>query len=99
MNIREIWSKLIEFRVDRKWDKYHTEEALARSLMIEGAELNRLYQWGQNPTIDELSDEVADCMIYCMYLCIERGLNPEQIIFDKIKKNAEKYPIGGKNEW
>lgn len=95
----ELWNALIDFRNERGWDSYHTDEALARSLMIEGAELNRLFQWGQYPGNEELAEEVADCMIYCMYICINRGLDPLEIIKNKIKKNAMKYPADKKHSW
>jgi len=99
MNISEIKEILIKFREDRNWNKYHTDPELARSLMIEAAELNRLFQWGQDPDDLILADEIADNLIYCLYLCINRGLNPVDIIETKIKKNAEKYPVSAKMEW
>jgi NTP pyrophosphatase (non-canonical NTP hydrolase) len=86
--------KLITFRDARNWQGFHTEAELARSLMIEGAELNRMYQWQQSPTDERLAEEVADCMIYALYLCEKRGLDPVEIVNRKIEKNGEKYPIG-----
>ena len=99
MNLQKIWQRLIDFREERNWGEYHTDEALARSLMIEGAELNRLFQWGQSPDNETLADEVADNLIYSLYLCINRGFNPVEIIENKIAKNAEKYPIGEHGKW
>ena len=90
---------LIAFRDARNWSKHHTEPELARALMIEGAELNRLYLWGQTPTTNRLAEEVADNLIYCLYLCEKRGLNPKQIIRDKMALNAVKYPAGCGDVW
>jgi NTP pyrophosphatase (non-canonical NTP hydrolase) len=90
--MNEIMARLKKFRDDRNWLEFHTERELARSLMIEGAELNRLYQWGESPTTDRLSEEVADCLIYGLNICLKAGLDPIDIISQKIDKNAIKYP-------
>jgi NTP pyrophosphatase (non-canonical NTP hydrolase) len=92
---KEICNKLIDFREERNWQKHHTTAELARSLMIEAAELNRLYQWplmDRTHTPEEVKEELADIAIYLTYLCIEYGIDIEQAIHDKIEKNAEKYP-------
>ena len=102
--IEEILKELEKFKNDRNWGKYHSEPELARSLMIEAAELNRLYQWGQTPDDNRFADEVADCIIYCLNLCLQRAAtsDPIAILRHKIKINAEKYPAvddGEKRGW
>jgi dCTP diphosphatase len=92
--MKDLTAKLIAFRDARKWGKFHTEAELARSLTIEATELNRLYQWGKTPDTIPLAEEIADVMIYCLYLCEARDLDPEEIIHAKIGKNALKYPAG-----
>lgn len=90
-----IRHKLVKFRDERGWGKHHTPANLAKSIMIEAAELNRLYQWGDEwhqPDMQEIRDEIADIAIYLTYLCIEYGIDLEQAIIDKIEKNAVKYP-------
>lgn len=97
MDIKAITEKLIEFRNDRGWGKHHTGPELARSLTIEATELNRLFQWGNEPsTVGEynnLEEELADIMIYCIYMFHKYGINPETAINEKIAKNAIKYPV------
>ncbi len=91
--MREIIKQLKKFRDDRDWKQYHTPEALARALSIEASELNAEFLWGREPTDYEIGREVADVMIYALNICLARGLDPYEIIQDKIKKNAEKYPV------
>jgi NTP pyrophosphatase (non-canonical NTP hydrolase) len=93
--MKNVMARLEKFRDDRDWSKLHTEGELARSLMIEGAELNRLFQWGESPTRERLSEEVADCLIYGLNLCLIAGFDPIAIINAKIDKNAVKYPTLG----
>lgn len=91
--MRKIIDKLRKFRNARDWQKYHTPEALARAIAIEAGELNELFLWGREPSRSEMSEEIADVMIYCLNLCEAIGIDPLQAMSDKIKKNAEKYPI------
>jgi NTP pyrophosphatase (non-canonical NTP hydrolase) len=89
--MRKIIDRLREFREARSWQKYHKPEALARATMIEAGELNELFLWGRNPSKGEVSDEVADVMIYCLNLCDVMGIDPATAINNKIDKNEVKY--------
>lgn len=42
--------------------------------------------------MEHLKQEVADVLIYTLYLPILLGLDPEQLIREKIRHNAQKYP-------
>jgi NTP pyrophosphatase (non-canonical NTP hydrolase) len=95
MNIKKILKQLIKFREDRNWGRFHTEAELARALTIEATELNRLYQWGKTARQDSLQEELADVLIYSLYLCEKRGIDPEKAILEKIAKNATRYPVAG----
>lgn len=84
---------LIEFRDKRDWSKFHKPEALSRALMVEAAELNRLFLWGSRPDQEAISDEISDTLIFLLYLCHATGIDLEQAVLNKIHKNAERYPI------
>lgn len=86
--------KLRQFSIDRGWPPYHTPENLAKSIIIEAAELLEEYQWSDQPNDpDNVVEEIADVMIYCLMFCDKLGLDPIEIINAKITKNAVKYPI------
>ena len=91
--MRKIIKQLEQFRDDRNWGKHHTPAELARALSIEAAELNAEFLWGRIPTDYEVGQEIADVMIYALNICAVMDLDPYEIIQDKIKKNAEKYPV------
>ena len=96
MNTQKILDQLVKFRSDRGWQKYHTPEELARAIMIEGAELNRNFLWGpeyQKPDVENVKEELADIMIYCLYMAEGYNINIESAVLDKIKKNEIKYPV------
>lgn len=92
--IKEITAKLIEFRNERNWERFHTPERLAMAAHVEAGELAKLFQWGKNPDSQDAADEIADTGINLLYLCDKLGLDFEGIISKKMEKNAVKYPVG-----
>jgi NTP pyrophosphatase (non-canonical NTP hydrolase) len=69
------------------------------ALSVEVAELNELMQWKTQQEsfelpITKIAHELADIFIYTLILCNKFGLDPEQIITDKIRLNDKKYPNG-----
>lgn len=89
----KLKEELIEFQKERDWKKFHTPENLAKSISIEAAELLEHFQWGKDYNIDEVGEELADVLIYCIYMADSLELDIEEIILNKIKKNAIKYPV------
>ena len=90
--MKNILKRLEKFRDDRDWEKYHQPAELARAIGIEAAELNELFLWTNEPLNSRVKEELADVMIYCLNMCIAKGLDPVEIINDKIDLNAVKYP-------
>ena len=90
------------FTSERDWDQFHTVKNLISSISIEAAELSETVQWS-NPTkeeviadpklIESMSNELADVMVYCLRLCSVLNQDPVQIMHEKIKLNADKYPV------
>lgn len=89
----DLKEELIKFQKERDWKKFHTPENLAKSISIEAAELLEHFQWGKDYNIDEVSEELADVLIYCIYMADSLNLDINEIILDKMKKNAVKYPV------
>ena len=91
-----------KFTNERDWEQFHTVKNLVASISIEAAELSETVQW-TNPTTSEvlqdenlvknISHELADVMVYCLNLCSKLELDPIKIMHDKMKHNAEKYPV------
>ena len=90
---QETIDRIRKFTEDRDWDQFHSPSNLAKSIVIEAAELLECFQWNNNYDKDELKQEIADVMNYCILLCHQIGVDPKQIILDKMKISAEKYPV------
>lgn len=85
--------ELIKFRTDRGWDKYHNLKDLALSVSIEASEILELFQWKPEldyKNIEDLKEEIADTMIYLLYMCDKLNVDPNEIILNKIRKNQKR---------
>ena len=91
--MRELQEKIEMFNQERDWDQFHSPENLAKSISIEAGELLECFQWDNNYDIEEVKEELADVLNYCIQLATKLGVDPKQIVLDKMKKTAKKYPI------
>ncbi len=91
--MKELESKIVKFAEERDWLQFNTPENLAKSIAIESGELLECFQWNNNYDKDELKQEIADVMNYCILLCHQIGVDPKQIVLDKMRISAQKYPI------
>jgi NTP pyrophosphatase (non-canonical NTP hydrolase) len=93
MNSDEVVESLRAFVTERDWSKFHTPENLAKSISIEAAELLELFQWNNNVDLDDVRDELADVLTYCLLLANTYGLDANELILTKLEKTKTKYPV------
>lgn len=88
--------KINQFRNARHWRPYHNEKDLALSLSLEASELLELFQWKTAEEgiqdIERIKEELADVLIYSYMMADNLNLDIDEIIGEKLVKNAEKYP-------
>ena len=89
----ETVRKILQFTEDRDWDQFHSSENLAKSVAIEAGELLECFQWSGEYDPEHTAEELADVMNYCIQLADKLGLDMDQILLDKLEKNAKKYPV------
>ncbi len=106
-DLQTILDKLIDFRDERDWAQFQTLKNLALSISLEAAELLEHFQWTtEDQDIppdkrEDMSDEVADILIYLLLFAHKLNIDPVQAAQDKIEKNVEKYPaelVRGKSD-
>lgn len=90
---KETLNEIINFTKDRDWDQFHSPSNLAKSISIEAGELLECFQWSDEYKIDEVKDELADVLVYCIDLALKLDLDIDEIIMSKMEKNKKKYPI------
>ena len=91
--MRELMKKVVEFTRERDWDQFHSPENLAKSISIEAGELLECFQWNNEYDLDEVKEELADVINYCLLMADKLGVDVKQIVLEKMEKTAKKYPI------
>ena len=84
---------LRDFVDERNWGQFHSPENLAKSISIESAELLECFQWSSDVDPDRIRDELADVLTYCYLLADRLGMDPDQIVLDKLAITRTKYPV------
>ena len=79
-----LMQRIDKFNKDRDWDQFHSPVNLAKSISIEANELLECYQWNDNANLDDVKEELADVMNYCLQMSMVLGLDPIDIINKKI---------------
>ena len=88
-----LMERIDKFNKDRDWDQFHSQVNLAKSISIEANELLECYQWNDNADIEEVKEELADVMNYCLQMAMVLGVDPIDIINKKMDKTEKKYPV------
>jgi NTP pyrophosphatase (non-canonical NTP hydrolase) len=91
-------NKILQFRDERDWKQFHNPKDLAISISLEAAELLEVFQWSGEDVkctenIDKIKEELADVVNYCVLMSDACGLDLDEIVLEKIKRNNEKYPV------
>ncbi len=98
--MKELENIIFKYLKARNWIDLKPVD-LAKSIMIEGAELLEHFQWDaktlaevkkDKKKLNEIGEEIADVMIYALQLSVLLGLNTEKIIKNKLNKASKKYP-------
>ena len=100
-SITKITEKIRTFRDDRDWMQFHNPKEIAAAIAIESAELQEIFLWKDYPESETVArekqeavaDEIADIAVYLFELADNLGLQLGEVILEKMKKNAAKYPV------
>lgn len=88
-----LMKRIDKFNKDRDWDQFHSPVNLAKSISIEANELLECYQWNDNANLEDVKEELADVMNYCLQMSMVLGLDPIDIMNKKMDKTEKKYPV------
>jgi len=91
---QETIDRIRQFSADRDWDQFHSPENLAKSIVIEAAELLECFQWTADQyDIQHVKEELADVLVYSQNLLDKLGLDADEIVNMKMAQNEAKYPV------
>lgn len=98
--MKDLVKKVKDFLEERNWLTQPPGD-IAKSIVIESAELLEHFQWtsffSEDPTLDpeekeEIKEELADVLIYAIEMSLVLGCDIEEIVEKKLAKAARKYP-------
>lgn len=102
-DILELESKVACFCQEREWDKFHTPKDLAIGISTEANELLDLFRFKAEADIErmmidtkkrkQIEEELADTFFFVLRFAQMNQMDLAEILTDKLKKNADKYPI------
>jgi NTP pyrophosphatase (non-canonical NTP hydrolase) len=94
-DLEELRKAIVQFTQERDWDQFHNGKDLALALSIEAAELNEAFLWKDisEVKIEKVKEELADIFNYAILIADKYNLDIKQIVLDKLRRNAEKYPV------
>ena len=89
-----LLKRIDAFNNERNWNQFHSPVNLSKSISIEAGELLECFQWSNdNYNLEDVKEELADVLNYCIQMCIALKLDPIKIINDKMDITEEKYPV------
>ncbi len=92
---KALCQTLRAFRDERDWAQFHNAKDLALALSIESSELLEAFLWKYPDQVDpeKVKEELADVFAYALLLADKYSFDVQEIVLEKIKRNAEKYPV------
>jgi len=100
--LESLIQKVNEFRDQRDWRQFHNPKDLALSLSLEAGELMEHFQWKNSEQVQqyllsggkqELQKEMADVLIYLLYLSSDLSIDLEKAVLAKLEEQGRKYPV------
>lgn len=93
-SLEELKQKIDQFNKERDWDKFHSPSNLAKSIVIEAGELMECFQWSDDDyNIEDVKEELADVVNYCIQLASKLNLDVKEIVENKLSLTEKKYPV------
>ena len=90
----ETVNRIRKFTEDRDWEQFHSPANLAKSIVIEAAELLECFHWSDdNYDLQHVKEELADVIVYSQNLLDKLGLDADEIVNMKMSQNEAKYPV------
>jgi dCTP diphosphatase len=100
-SLTNLRNALRQFALERDWEQFHTHKNLACAVVTEAAELLAHFRWSSEDIDVSLSEtereaisqEIADVLLFLVRLSDKLGIDPILAAKNKLKINADRYPV------
>jgi len=102
-HLQEIKDHVLAFAKERDWEQFHAPKNLSMAIAAEAAELMEHFLWQSSEASrsdmeaenlrSKVEEELADVFIFAIEFANMTGIDIATIINNKMKLNAEKYPV------
>ena len=94
-DLEQLKEAVVKFTAERDWDQFHNGKDLAIALSLEAGELLEAFLWKkpEDVSVDKVREELADVVNYALLIADKYDLDIKEIVMEKIRRNAEKYPV------
>jgi len=97
----ELTKRILKFRSEREWGKFHNPKDTAISLVLEATEYLEHFQWKNTNEIeahiaqhkDKVSDELSDVLYWVLLIAHDLDIDLNESLSKKMDENERKYPI------
>jgi dCTP diphosphatase len=103
IDLKKLNDEIEQFVKERDWDQFHSVKNLSMALSVECSEFLEIFQWLTEDQSNEITndpelllkaqDELADIFLYLMRILSKTNMDLETVVRNKMRKNAEKYPV------
>lgn len=95
---KTVLKKLLHFRNERDWKQFHTPQNIAKSIVLEAAEVLEIFQWEVSGKLtakkkSHLAQELADVYNWVLLLSHDLEIDIDVEALRKIALNDKLYPI------
>lgn len=99
--LSELLARILAFREERDWARFHTPKDVALSLVLEAGEVLEWMQWRGGDELaahlkanrDGVGEELSDVLYWTLLLAHDLDIDLADAFRRKMERNAEKYPV------
>ena len=100
-SLKDLQRSVVKFRDERDWKQFHNPKDLAISLVLEATEVLEHFQWKNKEEMaahlathrKDVGEELSDVLYWVLLMANDLEVDVVKAFEEKLKKNAEKYPI------
>jgi NTP pyrophosphatase (non-canonical NTP hydrolase) len=98
--IGRLVERIVRFRDERDWKKFHNPKDMALSLVLEASEVLEHFQWKSEEESkayvksnkDDIGEELSDVLYWVLLMSHDLDVDIVSAFEEKMKKNEGKYP-------